>query len=100
LEYGQAADLGAEVFVLTGYVGQRGGAFAQQQRVEGPLVGADESAQLGWHGEGDQVIEHRQEALALAIEPLGGVGMAAPGTRAVIARVIGIVLLPTLALAS
>ena len=74
------------------------GALAQQQRVKNLLVGADNFAQPFRHGEGDQVIRHGQEFAALALQPLGGIGVAAPGTGAVMAGVISEVLPATLTL--
>jgi hypothetical protein len=40
LEHGQAADLGAQISVLPGDIGQSGGAFAQQQSVEAQALDA------------------------------------------------------------
>ena len=97
LEHGDQADLGAEVFVVAGDLAQGSGALPQQHGVEVLLVGADDLAQLSRHGEGDQVIGDGQQLAALTFEPLGGIGMAALGTGAVIAGVIGIVLLAAVA---
>ena len=93
LEHGHQAEFGAEVFVVAGHVQQSRGALGQQEGVEDLLVGADESAQLLRDGKGDQVVGDGQQAAALAFEPLGGIGVAALWAGAVIAGVIGIVLL-------
>lgn len=53
------------------------------------MVGADEGAQLFGDGEGDQIIGHRQKPPPLALQPLGGIGMAALGAGAMVAGVIG-----------
>ena len=53
---------------------------------------ADDHTQLLGDGEGDQVIRHGQESPPLALQPFGGVGVAALGTGTMIARVISKVL--------
>ena len=98
LEQGQEADLGSEIFVVASDIPQGAGAFLQEQRIKVLLVGPDHLPELGRDGEGDQVIGHGQQFASLAVEPLGGIGVAALGTGAVIAGVIGIVLLAAVAL--
>ena len=93
LQHGQATDLSAEIFVVPTNIGQGGGALTQQQRVKDFLVGADDFAQLGWDGESDHIVRHRQQTRALALKPLGGIGVAALRTGAMVAGVIGIMLL-------
>src|SRR5690242_19307461 len=92
LKHGEQAQLRAEVFVRAADVLQSGRAVAKQERVEDFLVGADDRAQLFRDGEGDQVIRHGQESPPLALQPFGGVGVAALGTGAMIAGVISKVL--------
>ena len=70
LQHGQATDLSAEIFVVPTNIGQGGGALTQQQRVKDFLVGADDFAQLGWDGESDHIVRHRQQTRALALKPL------------------------------
>jgi hypothetical protein len=88
LQHGQTTQIGAEIFVIASDVQQRARTLLEQQVVEDFLVGVDEGPQLRWHSEGDQVIRHGQQTLALAFEPLGGIGVATLGTSAMIAGVI------------
>lgn len=97
LEDGEQAEFRAEVFVVARDLLQRTGALADEQRIKVLLAGADERAQFGRHGESDQIIRRRQEPLALAGQPLGGVGMAALRAGAMIAGVVGKMLPPALA---
>jgi hypothetical protein len=90
LEDSQQGQVSAEIFVVAAEVEERAGALPQQEGVEDFLVGTEEGAELFGDGEGDQVIGNGQEAAALVLQPLGGVGMAATGAGAVIAGVVGI----------
>src|SRR5207248_5599716 len=89
LKHCQQAQFGAEVFVVTADVAQSAGAVLEQERIEDFLVGADEGAQLGGDGEGDQIIGEGQESAALSVQPRGGIGVTALRTGPMIARVVG-----------
>src|ERR1041385_835685 len=97
LEDGEQAQFSAEVFMIPGDILQRGGALSNEQGVKDFLMGTDEGAQLSGHGEGHQEVRHGQQALALAGQPDGGIGVAALWAGAVIAGVIDKVLASTLA---
>ena len=88
LQHSQNAQLGARVLVVAAHLQQGRSTVPDQQCVEDALVGADQSAQLFGHGEGDQPVGQWQKTAALAIEPLGGVGVTALGTGTVIAGMV------------
>ena len=58
VQHAEHSQLRAEVLGVRGHFLQRGGAFVKQPGEQFPLVGADDGAQLGRDGEGDQKIWH------------------------------------------
>ena len=98
LKDGEQAEFGSEILMGAADVLQRAGAVAQQEGVADFLMRADEGAQLCGDSEGDQIIRHWEESAPLALEPLGGIGMATLGTGAMIAGVISKVLAAAIAL--
>jgi len=84
----EQAQVCAEIFMCATDLQESRATVADQKRVEGLLVGTDQSAQFGGDGESDQIVRDRQKAAALAREPFRGIGVTALGAGAVIAGVI------------
>src|SRR5271165_1003568 len=81
----QRSQLSAEIFGLVGDILQSLGAFAQEQGVAQLLVGTQPGPQTLRHGEGYQIIWHRQEPELLVFNPLAGVVVSTLRTGAVVA---------------
>ena len=88
MEHLQSAQLSAQIFGPAGDILQSPGALAQEQPVAQLLVGTQPGPQTLRHGEGHQIIRHRQELELLVVNPLSGVGVATLRTGPVVARVI------------
>ena len=88
LQHAHKTQFAAQVFGLGGDVLKSGGALAEEQRVELLLVGLKKSAEFFGKSERDQEVRDGQQFGLLACDPLGGVLMAALGTRFVIAGMI------------
>ena len=97
LQNSEQSQFGAKVFMVARDILQRTGALSDEQRIEILLVGADQRAEFRRDGEGHKRVRDGQEPLALASQPFRGVGVAALGTSAMIAGVIGKMLAPALA---
>ena len=90
MEHPEQAQLGAEP--IGGQVLQRLGAGGKEQIQGELLVRPDQAPQFLWHGERHQKIRHRQkQALALALQPVVGVGLPAERAMPVVAGMIAVV---------
>lgn len=95
LQHTEKAQLHAEMFWVGGDVLEGSAALSKEQVVAELLPGADSGAQLRRHGEGDQEVGHGQKQSFLFGDPGRSIVMSALGTGAVVAGVIGAVLLAT-----
>lgn len=91
MEHRQDAELGADPLRIVGEVLEGRCGFAQEQVVDGALVGACEVTQLGGEGEGDEVVGAGQESAAQALEPELRGAIVTLRAVSVAARVIGVV---------
>ncbi len=72
------------------------GGRLEEQIVERFRLGGEGTAQFFRHGEGPEEVGDRQEPFGLLLGPRGGVGAAAPRTRAVMAAVVRVIVLPAI----
>ena len=97
LQHGGETEFRAEVFGVGGQVLQRARAFFQQRAIPAPRRRADRLAQLFRHSQRDEEVGHGQQPRTLLREPRGRVVAPAARTGAMIAGVMGEVLLPATA---
>src|SRR5215469_5067102 len=88
VQHAQAAYLSTQVFVAPGHLLQGAGAFLEQGGITDLLMRAQPPAQAFGHGEGDQIIRHRQKLELLTLNPLAGLGVATLRTGPMIAGMI------------
>lgn len=91
MEHRQDAELGADPLGIVSKELEGRCGFAQEQVVNGSLVGAGKGAQLGREGEGDEVVGARQESVAQAFKPDLRGAIVTLRAVSVAARVVGIV---------
>lgn len=91
VEHRQDAEFGADPLWIVGEELEGGCGLAQEQVVNGALVGACERAELGGEGEGNEVVGAGQESTAQALEPELRGAIVTLRAVSVAARVIGVV---------
>ena len=91
VEHREDAEGSADPLWIVGEVLEGGCGFAQEQVVDGALVGACERAELGGESEGDELVGTGQESSAQAFEPELRRAIVTLWAVSVAARVVGVV---------
>lgn len=90
MEHGEHPHLGADMAGVAGELDDRPGGRLHQQGIAVTLVGAQDRAQLGRHGDGDMEVGRIQQLGGAGGEPARGLLTMASGTAPVAAGMVGV----------